>query len=666
MIRKLQGIKSILSLLVVAVLLVSCGNAPTNSASGTAAGGTTAPTPATTASPTTTPVSVNLSASAFTVLSDGIDSSTVTATVLDASNAVVANSTILFSASGGVLSGASGVTDDTGKVQVSFSAGVTGFNGIETVTATLSGITPVITRQLPIQIVGTTVGLVAGNSNITDDGIIRDTLVIVVQNASNAHLYNVPVTVTQTGAGVVTLTQSATNTDVNGKVSVDVVGTTAGNVTLTVSAAGATATQQYIVSVTGTAFGITAPATDPYGMAVLDVYTLTVNAPGLVSITFATTTGTLTGTNPAVGPASVITQTVAAGTASASLKGATAGVANIQVYDTNNPNTKDFTKITISPPISATSIIRVQTNNSVIPKSEAGLQHTGVITATVTDNKNQPIANAPVFFSIPGVANGASISPVLVFSDANGVAQSTFTSGNLSSGPQGISVFAEVVGFLAVRSSTNIIVGATAGSIFIGRASKVVVPNTTEYQLPMSVIVTDSSGAAVAGTVVSLEVWPTVFKTGYWYNHNQFHGANTLTYFEPCVTGRFQNEDLNRNLIIDAGEDVIYNIPSSLCNTAVATEGALIASPIIYAANTQLDPPQAAAGSLPLSVVTDANGIANFDLTYLKASGIWIEAQVTARTQVLGTESSSSVSFTLPVEAGEAIAGDLPESSFGR
>ncbi|MCF6178247.1 MAG: hypothetical protein L3J63_02510, partial [Geopsychrobacter sp.] len=98
---------------------------------------------------------------------------------------------------------------------------------------------------------------------------------------------------------------------------------------------------------------------------------------------------------------------------------------------------------------------------------------------------------------------------------------------------------------------------------------------------------------------------------------------------------------MNQNLIIDAGEDVAHNIPRSLCDTSVANEGSLdvLSAPITYAVNTQLDPPQAAAGSLPLSVVTDANGIANFDLTYLKASGIWMEAQVTAKTQVLGTES---------------------------
>ena len=611
---------------------------------------------------------MNLSASAFTVLSDGVDSSTITATVLDANNAVVSNATVLFSATGGVLSAASGVTDTAGKVQVTFSAGTTGFNAVETITATLSGVSPAVTKQIPIQVVGTTVSLTANNVNITDDGSIKDTLQVTVTNASNTPLYNVPVTVTQTGTGATTLTPSASNTDVNGKITVDVVGTTAGSVTVSVAAAGATATQQYTVSVTGTAFGITAPAVDPYGMAVGDTYTLTVNAPGVTTVVFATTTGTLTGVNPAAGPASVITQTVAAGTASATLTGASAGVANIQVYDQNNPNTQDFTKITISPPITATAKIRLQTSNSVVPKSVSGLNHTSLLTATVTDAQNQPIANAPVFFSIPGVANGASISPVLAFTDANGVAQSTFTSGSLSSGAQGIDVFAEVVGYPLVKTSTNIVVGSTAGSIFIGRASKVTAPSATEYKLPMSVIVTDSSGAAISGAVVSLEIWPSAFHTGYWYNHNQFHGTGTTEYFEPCITGTFTNEDINKNLILDAGEDVAHTTGFSLCDPTLAQHGApdVASAAITYAVNTRLDPPQAAAGSLPISVVTDANGIANFDLTYLKASAAWIDAQVTARTQVLGTETSSSITFVLPYELGEGTSGFLPASVFGQ
>ncbi|MDQ6984332.1 MAG: hypothetical protein Q9M44_06420, partial [Ghiorsea sp.] len=112
----------------------------------------------------------------------------------------------------------------------------------------------------------------------------------------------------------------------------------------------------------------------------------------------------------------------------------------------------------------------------------------------------------------------------------------------------------------------------------------------------------------------------------------------------------------------------ILTAGTSLCDPTLAQHGAFdaLSAGVIYAANTQLDAPQAAAGSLPISVVTDANGIANFDLTYLKASAAWIDAQVRVKTQVLGTESSSSITFTLPYALGEGTAGSLPSSSFGQ
>jgi hypothetical protein len=63
-------------------------------------------------------------------------------------------------------------------------------------------------------------------------------------------------------------------------------------------------------------------------------------------------------------------------------------------------------------------------------------------------------------------------------------------------------------------------------------------------------------------------------------------------------------------------------------------------------------------------VTTDANGVANFDLVYLKGSAVWIRDRIRATTLVLGTETSSSIIFTLPAEKTESEAGDLPNSPY--
>jgi hypothetical protein len=61
-----------------------------------------------------------------------------------------------------------------------------------------------------------------------------------------------------------------------------------------------------------------------------------------------------------------------------------------------------------------------------------------------------------------------------------------------------------------------------------------------------------------------------------------------------------------------------------------------------------LTPPSSAAGSLPRTVTCDENGVANFSLVYLKASAAWIEDEITASTEVLGTETKSTYRLWLP------------------
>ena len=53
---------------------------------------------------------------------------------------------------------------------------------------------------------------------------------------------------------------------------------------------------------------------------------------------------------------------------------------------------------------------------------------------------------------------------------------------------------------------------------------------------------------------------------------------------------------------------------------------------------------------MPSTVITDEYGVATFDLVYLKASAIWIKAQITATTYVYGTETQSTYSFWLPYD----------------
>jgi len=74
------------------------------------------------------------------------------------------------------------------------------------------------------------------------------------------------------------------------------------------------------------------------------------------------------------------------------------------------------------------------------------------------------------------------------------------------------------------------------------------------------------------------------------------------------------------------------------------------------AINGVLSPPQAAGGAIPVTVTTDSNGAATFNLQYPKSSAFFIRDEVTARVTVAGTERSAKTTFTLPMSVTDSAA----------
>jgi len=330
----------------------------------------------------------------------------------------------------------------------------------------------------------------------------------------------------------------------------------------------------------------------------------------------------------------VVTKAVVAGQASAVLRSSEAGVAIVQVFDADDPSTTDSLKVAISAPNSEASQIALQASATVVAPSTGGISNTVTLTATVKNVSDQPVGSAPVAFSIENpTGGGETISPVIVYTDSSGEASSTFTSGSLSSDAQGVTVKASVVG-TAIEDTTAIVIGGTAGSVMIGQGTTITsINDDTAYRLPMSVMVSDSNGNPMSGANVTLSLWPSQYRTGVWVEAD---GE-----CEPGVTGTFINEDANRNLILDPGEDT---------GPGGAPDG-------------QLTPPSSAAGSAPATVTADENGVANFNVVYLKISAAWIRDEITASTLVLGTETQSTYTFWLPWLDGEECS--LPHSPYG-
>ncbi|MDH4215550.1 MAG: Ig-like domain-containing protein [Gallionella sp.] len=603
--------------------------------------------------------------------SDNSESATITATALSSGNVVIPGITINFSADGGSLGAPSAVTDANGQASVTISSGSSNqSNRTVTVSASASGVaTPVLT---PIQIVGSSVTLSTAATVLIAGGA-STTLTVTAANAGNVGVFNAPVTFSVSPPGAATLTPASGNTDGAGRLTVTVTGITSGSVTVTASALGATATQTYTVSASGSEFKITSPSASPAPLTAVTgslPFTVQVGASGAVNVRFSSTIGTWTGCASGTGTAVC---TVAASSPTATLISAAAGLANVQVEGLNGNGAvlvTDTRAVAItSAAVSAASII-VQANVSVIPPSSGDTANTAAITATVRDINGQPIGNVPVVFTlVDSTGGGETLSPVLAFtSDGTnpslplGQAKTTFTSGSLPSGEKGVGITATVVG-TALANTTRVNIGGTAGSIFIGMASKITVPSIVTYALPMALLVADSNGNPVPGATISLSVWPSRYRTGGYYRITPFTtttdpatGITTTTsgtlYCATNVTGidpatnfiqggpllNRVNEDANENLILEAGED---------------TNG-----------DGLLTPPNSSAGVLPTTVTADSSGIANFNLTYLKQSASWVTVRMRARALVQGSESTSSFTFTLPAEVTDVSSCSLPDSPF--
>lgn len=642
-------------------ILGGCGG---GSGGGSSSGGA-ASSPA--AATTATPASLSLSTSTTSVKSDDSTQSTITVTVLDSSNAVLPNETVNLQASTGILGASSVVTDATGKATTTFSSGTSlGTNRTATITASISGTS--VTGSIPIQITGSTLTLSIAGSASVNTGTATP-LTATVKNAGGTPVANqalrFSIASSSTGSGTLSSTTALTNS--SGVATINFTGTVAGQVNVLAEwldgsgATTATATQTFNVAAAGSAFQVTTPATSPYAVTLGTTQAVTVTVPSTIlgvsvaQVRYSTTLGTW---NTNAGQANCNTAgqkvctVVPAGNSDTETfaAGIYAGNANIQI-DALDASGKTLSTaslvLSLSAAASSAAGISLQPSVSVLAPSSGGNNSTATLTAKVTDASNNPVGGANVLFSLVNpTGSGEQISPVIVTTASTGtnlgVANSTFYAG--TSTTQGYQIKASVIG-TAVSATTNITVGGTAGSVAIG-TSTTIAANTTDtaYTLPVTVMVTDSNGNPVNGAVVSLSLWPSYYYKGYRAGTGTTPCAINSTY----TNVRFSNEDVNENLILDPGEDIDGPGGATLTNPATA--------PVLGTPDGALWPPLAAAGSVPSTVTTGADGTATFNWTYLKQYANWVQARLKATTQVQGTEATTQTYVTLTPSSADATS----------
>ncbi|MDQ6953250.1 MAG: Ig-like domain-containing protein [Mariprofundaceae bacterium] len=686
-------------LLMLAVLfsLAACGGAvpSTPAAGGAAAAGnvatlavSTLSTPLTlsfvgTGTNTTTPIvsQIGLRASKYKVLTNGKDSITLTATLQDTNNTAMSKIWVSFHTNHGLLTASQMQTDAYGRASVGLSSGVNISNVQADVYAVAGGVSSLI---LPIQITGTSLIVSGIKNNLDTAGKISDTVTITLKDAGNQAIVKKTLSVSSHGGGLrfngTNIDPYTLTTDVTGSATLTVDAyaiATVSTKTLTVSLdANTKATRNY--NATGVAFGVSVPAVDPYAMFVGKSHTITVSnvLPPNASVIFSTSLGLLNRT------VTTLTTKAVGGTASVNISSALVGIATVQVSVAGSTTQVTSTRFSISQTTANASKVTLQASANVLATSVGSVNNSVQLIATVKDANGKGVGQSPVIFTMKTpVGGGENIFPVLVQTNASGVATSTFTSGSLPSGAQGVDIYATVVkttGLPTVdpHAITNIVMGGTAGSVVIGRGSRVTSLNAATYQIMMAVVVADSNGNAVSGAQVTLKAWPSYYRFGYWQrDRGRLGSIDCQPVFIPTTLWKSTpNEDLNKNLTLDAGENKTNIMASYFVSRLTGQQvlpSDLYASKIPTAAPTPaandgvLTPGNSAGGTLPLKpVITDVNGVATFNLTYLKADAQWVTTAITAKTLVSGTETRATIEFRLPNAIKDSSACLLPDSPF--
>jgi hypothetical protein len=366
--------------------------------------------------------------------------------------------------------------------------------------------------------------------------------------------------------------------------------------------------------------------------------------------------------------------------ASADLTSADTGIANIQVYDLNNPAISDTLTVAMSSGASPAKIF-LQASPTIVPISVGSTTGSATLTATVYDSANNPLPGWPVAFSVvtgTGTSGGETLLPVVVLTAETastetglGVGQSrtSFTSGSMPSGGGGVQIRASVVGTSVVTEAVGInvtdsgndaaiVIGGVAGSIAFGQATVLSVDTTlSDYIQAMSILVADSNGNAVEGATVSLSLWPIAWSTGISCSYDA-DGVRYDYSTDPAgeITGdygTFYNEDINENLILDAGED---GRRFYFADNSDVGPGTL---------NSSITPTNSWGGTIPATVTTDENGVAGFNLTYPKQAAIWTVVRIRATTIVQGSETRGETIFRLSAlesDVNPCLLGSSPYS----
>lgn len=559
--------------------------------------------------------SLLLTSSSGTLASSGGTAVNVIAFVKDASNAVVPNTNVTFSADSGALGAMVVSTNAQGQASVSLDTG--GDASLRTIK--VSATAGAQKASTDISVSGTKLVINAFSSinlNTSTDMVVK-----LVDSSGNA-LVGKPVTFS---AQVNPLTvkggaASPALTDNNGQLVLSYNARSGTSDTVSIKAQGDSvvlpvtinAANFTINAVTGGNVVLTSLATNT--CYAITVHSDVAGTPQTGNVRFNTSRGAIYAdagcATPLLAPLALT-----GGNAIAYVQAAGAGLTSLTARN-ESTGVSVQADVEFFAPLTPQASIFLQADPAVIGANTTGsTAQRSTLRAVVRDGtaQNNLVKNAQVSFTIQIDASSGSLSsPSVVTTDSDGMATVSYIAGQATTGVDGVIVQAKLQGVSSNSATAKLTV--TRKSLFISAGSGNVLDgaDTSTYRKIYTVFVTDATGNPVPDVIITAAAWPRYYYKG----TLQFSTAATSWIVAQHV--ECKNEDQDRDGMLDAGEDVN--------------------------GNGYLDP------GIPLNLSTggktDSSGTTTVTLTYPRDRANWLDVELTIRGNSSGTE-ATYVGYTL-------------------
>lgn len=557
----------------------------------------------------------------------GSDVAAITALVTDDNNNAVANQTVSFSATGGVLQDITTVTDVNGEAKATLRL-LQDFRKQDiVVTITADS----FTGQVMVSASGSNLKIV-GPSNLVE-GAQAD-LTVTLTAGNGEPIGNQLVALTSAVGNVITPAEGVTDSD--GNLSATVASTN-GNDTITAVALEETVNKTFEFSV----------STDSLEYETADIDDeLEVGEPHDVDVTWTTQGQPVAGrplrfsitAGQLLTPATVTTD--ASGKARVTVTSNSAGIAQITVEDAadGEPSNRADVEFVASTPAKA---------NVSASKTRILANGTSKITALITDVNGNPVKGRQVGFTSADLKGGRLLTASAT-TEADGTASVDFQAGSEATAFEEVQIAAQVEGS-QISDSIRLTVAERVLNVTIGTSNDVSIVDEfgTQYFVPFVVQVADGSGTPLSEADVALSIKPILYGKGRMVLVDdrgvENDGSETWSpdhwSLDDEVIG-CTSEDTNGNRVLDT-------------TISGATED--------RNGNGSLDPQDpaslAALGDAALtngSVETDATGSGYFRMIYPASNSLWAYVEITARAEALGAEAEDSFFTTLLLPSTEA------------